>query len=151
MRAKPLPSLALLATLCSVSTVLADEAQDMQFARAATYCAIMATESSELSGNRSKASSLASMGMEKARGFSASYAKLFSEGGAGELGPLDGFMRTVSPDFVLGMTISGWFKEAEDLLPKAGDVSESYEAFKLRKETMADMEFGKQNCSLLKP
>lgn len=119
------------------------------FAKAAFACAVLAAESSVISGNRAVASPLATKAAEKARAGAVVVLDALNADKTQDEGPLGDFIRTASPDFLTGLYFAEAQQEIDALLPKAGERAESYDDFKLRQETQADLEFVHRNCALI--
>lgn len=130
--------------------VLADDEADAKFARAAFACAIFAAESSELSRNQSLASDLARAAWPKALSVSKIVMEQWSVDWS-KNGPLGAFIAEMPPEFLASLYFAEATKEVEAVLPQAGETNESYDAFKLHRETLADLEFSKRNCALINP
>jgi hypothetical protein len=142
-------TIVLLTILRGPDPALADPETDAGFALAAFACAVLAAESSEVSGNRQYASPLASKALPKAQATGGVILQLYNSPASPDNGPLGAFLKTVGPDFMAGLYFAQAQKEIDDLLPKAGAKVESYDDFKLHRETEADLEFAHRNCKLI--
>jgi hypothetical protein len=127
----------------------ADPGTDASFAQAAFACAVLAAESSEVSGNRQYASPLASKALTKAQAAAGVVVQLFNSPASPDNGPLGAFLKTVGPDFMVGLYFAHAQEEIDNILPKAGAKAQSYDDFKLHREMEADLEFAHRNCKLI--
>ena len=136
-------------TLSGSTLSMADAGDDAKFAHAAFACAVLAAESSESSGNRGLASRLALKAMPRAQTAADATVQVFKSNAGYDLGPLSDFIRSAPASYFVGLQFAQAQTEIEELLPKAGEAPGSYEIFKARKETEADLEFSHRNCTLL--